>query len=110
MGKGVTYSNDSVQRLENVCPVEALELIAVHIVGDVLDELGEEGDFKDFVESDELQVGKTISADIGGWSSVRERSLSLNLDVFQGIVARVWEAILKRKIERCSRCQGKESS
>ena len=106
----MTYSNDSVQRLENVCTVEALELIARYIVGDILDELGEEGDFKNFVKSDKLQVGKAVSADIGGWSCIRERSLSLNLDVFQRIIAGIWKTILEWKAERCGRCQGKESS
>jgi hypothetical protein len=89
-----TYSLDSDQDLEDeVTSILILDLKTVDIVGDVVDQAGEEGDLEVLVELDQLKVGDALIADLWWSTTIRQCAVSEELNLLQLLVAGVWEPV-----------------
>lgn len=58
----------------------AADAVAWHIVCDVVDEIGKEGDLEQLVESDELETGQSVCCDRGWRWAVGQCSVGLLFD------------------------------
>ena len=101
---GGTYSNDGGQRVQGVLSDARGELIAMNVVGDVGDEVGEVSNLEDLVECNEAEAVDSLGVEACWGAFVAQRATGYDLYLLCRGVVRLesGEAIGEREGERCS--------
>jgi len=87
---------DSRQGLDQELPrFLILDIVSRHIVGDVGQQLGKEGYFKELVRSNDSKVVQALLADVIWWSTVGQGSQGLILDLPDLVGVRIGKSILQ---------------
>ncbi len=70
-----------------------VDMVPIHVIGDVGNELGKEGDLGQLVEGDEAETVLGVVGDVGRWGAVGDRSVCSEFDRSQLRRIRGWEVV-----------------